>query len=90
VGLHVKAEDGSYVVKNKKVTGFTGSEEEAVQLTSVVHFLLEDELIKRQASFVRGDDWGPFAQQDGLLISGQNHASSELTAQKLMLQINPD
>lgn len=82
--LNIKDAAGEYVVKGKAVTGFTNSEEEAVQLTDVVPFLLENELIKRGADFQKVADWNAFSVQDGLLMSGQNPASSELTAQKLL------
>lgn len=82
--LNVKDSQGEFVVSAKAVTGFTNSEEEAVQLTNVVPFLLEDELIKRGADYQKIDDWQAFAVQDGLVITGQNPASSELAAQKLL------
>ena len=82
--LNIKDAAGGYLVKGKAVTGFTNSEEEAVQLTDVVPFLLEDELIKRGGDFQKVADWNAFAVQDGLLISGQNPASSELAAEKLL------
>lgn len=82
--LNVKDAAGEFVVKGKAVTGFTNSEEAAVQLTDVVPFLLEDELIKRGGDYQKVADWNAFAVQDGLLISGQNPASSELAAEKLL------
>lgn len=82
--LNVKDSAGEYVVKGRAVTGFTNSEEDAVQLTDIVPFLLEDELIKRGGDYQKVADWGAFAIQDGLLISGQNPASSELAAHKLL------
>jgi len=85
--LNIKDADGEYVVKGKAVTGFTNTEEEAVQLTDVVPFLLEDELVKRGGDFQKVNDWNAFAIQDGLLITGQNPASSELAAEKLLAAI---
>lgn len=82
--LNVKDAAGNYAIQNRAVTGFSNTEEEAVQLTDVVPFLLEDELVKRQATYQKGDDWSAFAIQDGLIITGQNPASSELTSRKLM------
>lgn len=82
--LNVKTGDGEFAVKGKVVSGFTNSEEEAVQLTDIVPFLLEDELVKRGAEYQKGADWAAFAVQDGLIISGQNPASSALVAEKLM------
>ena len=82
--LNVKDANGEYVVKGKTVTGFTNSEEEAVQLTKIVPFLLEDELIKRGGKYQKVADWSAFAIRDGLLITGQNPASSELAAEKLL------
>ncbi len=85
--LNIKDAVGEYVVKGKAVTGFTNSEEDAVQLTDVVPFLLENELIKRGADYQKVADWNAFAVQDGLVISGQNPASSELAAEKLIAHI---
>jgi putative intracellular protease/amidase len=86
--LNVKGTSGEFFVKGKAVAGFTNSEEDAVQLTEIVPFLLEDELIKRGADYQKVADWQAFAVQDGLLISGQNPASSELAAQKLLAHLN--
>lgn len=85
--LNVKNTAGEYVVKGKAVTGFSNTEEEAVQLTDIVPFLLEDELVKRGGEYQKVADWNAFAVQDGLLISGQNPQSSELVAQKLLAAI---
>lgn len=85
--LNVKQASGEYAVKDKAVTGFTNSEEEAVQLTDVVPFLLEDELIKRGGDYQKAEDWHAFVVQDGLIITGQNPASSALAAEKLLIQI---
>ena len=84
--LNVK-QAGDFVIKGKAVTGFANSEEEAVQLTDVVPFLLEDELIKRGSEYQKAQDFNPFAIQDGLIITGQNPASSALAAEKLLAHI---
>ncbi|MET9908154.1 type 1 glutamine amidotransferase domain-containing protein [Streptomyces sp. NPDC006476] len=73
---HTVNEDGTPLVAGKKVTGFTNSEEEAVQLTDVVPFLVEDELTKLGGLYSKTDDWQPYVLTDGLLITGQNPASS--------------
>ncbi|WP_205570442.1 type 1 glutamine amidotransferase domain-containing protein [Shewanella japonica] len=86
--LNVKDQNGKHIVADKAVTGFTNSEEDAVQLTDIVPFLLEDELIARGADYQKAADWHAFSVQDGLLITGQNPASSSLTAQKLISQLN--
>jgi len=86
--LNVKDAQGEYLVKGKAVTGFTNSEEEAVQLTNVVPFLLEDELIKRGGVYQKVADWHAFAIADGLVITGQNPMSSELAAEKLLMAIS--
>ncbi|WP_343695931.1 type 1 glutamine amidotransferase domain-containing protein [Flavobacterium sp.] len=78
---------GQYLVKGKKVTGFTNTEEEAVGLTKVVPFLLEDALTQNGAKFSKGANWQPYAVEDGLLITGQNPASSKLVAGKLLDQL---
>lgn len=86
--LNVKDASGDFAIKGKAVTGFTNSEEDAVQLTDVVPFLLEDELIKRGGDYQKAQDWHAFAVQDGLIITGQNPASSALAAEKLLAQLS--
>ncbi|HDZ32304.1 MAG TPA: type 1 glutamine amidotransferase domain-containing protein [Pseudoalteromonas sp.] len=85
--LNVKDADGNVLVAGKKVTGFTNSEEAAVQLTDIVPFLVEDELIKKGGDYQKTDDWGVLALVDGLVITGQNPASSELAAKKLLTKL---
>jgi putative intracellular protease/amidase len=75
---------GVPLVKGKHVTGFTNGEEAAVQLTHVVPFLVEDELLRLGAIFEKVADWQPFSVVDGRLITGQNPASSTLAAQNLI------
>lgn len=85
--IKVKSEDGEPLVKGKKVTGFSDTEEEVVGLTTVVPFLLEEELKKLGADYSKGADWGSYTQQDGLLITGQNPGSSEAVAKLLLKAI---
>ncbi|GAA0871109.1 type 1 glutamine amidotransferase domain-containing protein [Gangjinia marincola] len=80
---HVTAADGAPLVQGKKVTGFTNSEEEAVQLKDVVPFLVEDMLKENGGHYTKANDWEEHVVQDGLLITGQNPASSKLVAEKL-------
>jgi len=80
---HVKYK-GEPLVKGKHVTGFTNGEEEAVQLTKVVPFLVEDELLRLGAIYEKVANWGAFSVTDGRLITGQNPASSTATAQALL------
>lgn len=81
---HVKNAKGEFLVKGKKVTGFTNEEEEAVQLTKVVPFLVEDMLKEKGGIYSRGDAWAAYAVKDGNLITGQNPASSALVAEMLL------
>jgi putative intracellular protease/amidase len=75
---------GAPIVKGKRVTGFTNGEEEAVGLTSVVPFLVEDELKRLGGLFEKAADWESFAIVDGRLVTGQNPASSTAAAKALM------
>lgn len=84
---HVKAANGRPLVEGKKVTGFTNSEEAAVELTEVVPFLVEDELKAKGGIYSRGDDWASYVVSDGLLITGQNPASSAAAAALLLSQL---
>ena len=81
---HVKAANGEPLVKGKSVTGFTNTEEEAVQLTNVVPFLVEDMLKENGGDYSKGADWAPYVTQTGNLITGQNPASSEPAAEALL------
>ena len=76
--------DDEYLVNGKNVTGFTNTEEEAVQLTDVVPFLVEDMLKKNGGVYSKIEDWSPYAVVDGRLITGQNPASSEKVADELL------
>lgn len=80
---HATAPDGRPLVEGKAVTGFTNTEEEAVGLTAIVPFLVEDELKRKGGLFSKAGDWAPYVVEDGLLITGQNPASSGPTADRL-------
>ena len=80
---HVKYK-GEPLVKGKYVTGFTNGEEEEVKLTHVVPFLVEVELLRLGAIFEKKADWQPYFITDGRLITGQNPASSTITARALL------
>jgi putative intracellular protease/amidase len=81
---HTKREDGEPLVKGKRVTGFSDSEEEAVQLAEVVPFLLEDMLKSNQGLYHKGADWESHIEVDGNLLTGQNPASSKAVAIEMM------
>ncbi|SLN69828.1 type 1 glutamine amidotransferase domain-containing protein [Oceanibacterium hippocampi] len=81
---HPKGADGKPLVAGKRVTGFTNSEEAAAGLTDVVPFLVEDMLAANGGRYEKGDDWAPFAITDGKLVTGQNPASSEEAARRLL------
>ncbi|CAN7701265.1 type 1 glutamine amidotransferase domain-containing protein [Cupriavidus necator] len=81
---HTKGADGEPLVKGKEVTGFTNSEEEAVQLTKVVPFLVEDMLKANGGRFTRGEDWASYVVVAGRLVTGQNPASSDAAAKALL------
>jgi putative intracellular protease/amidase len=76
--------NGAPLVKGKHVTGFTNGEEAAVQLTNVVPFLVEDELLRLGAIYEKVANWQPFSVTDGRLVTGQNPASSTVGAQALL------
>jgi len=84
---HAKSADGQPLVKGKQMTGFTNSEEDAVQLTDVVPFLVEDELKAKGGIFSKGPDWASYVRTDGLLLTGQNPASSQATAEALLAKL---
>ncbi|WP_341212394.1 type 1 glutamine amidotransferase domain-containing protein [uncultured Limimaricola sp.] len=86
--LHTQTEAGEPLVKGRKVTGFTNGEEEGVGLTDVVPFLLEDMLKGHGADYSKGDDWAPYVLVDGTLVTGQNPASSEEAAKKLLALVD--
>ncbi|MGZ3145168.1 type 1 glutamine amidotransferase domain-containing protein [Lentzea chajnantorensis] len=81
---HVTGEDGEPLVKGRSVTGFTNGEEDGAGLTDVVPFLVEDELKAKGGDYSKGPDWGSYVVRDGLLITGQNPASSAEAADALV------
>jgi putative intracellular protease/amidase len=81
---HVRTPSGASLVAGKDVTGFSNTEEEAVGLTQVVPFLVQDFLVGDGGKYTKGSDWAPFVVRDGLLITGQNPASSEPAAKALL------
>jgi putative intracellular protease/amidase len=89
---NTKAKDGAPLVKGKRITGFSNSEEQAVHLTKVVPFLLEDELKRLGGLYTKGADWDSYLQVDGNLITGQNPASSAAAAEQVLtlLAAKPD
>lgn len=84
---HVKKPDGRPLVEGKKVTGFTNTEEAAVGLTNVVPFLVEDELKANGGIYSKLGDFAPYVVSDGLLITGQNPASSDGAAQLVLKRL---
>ncbi len=76
--------EGQPIVKGKRVTCFTNDEEEAVGLTKVMPFLVEDELKRLGGHFEKVENWAVFTIVDGRLITGQNPASSGPTARELL------
>lgn len=85
---YTKNTDGTPLVKGKKVTGYSNSEEEAIQLTSVVPFSLEDMLKENGGIFSKKENFNPHAVEDGLLITGQNPASAEMVVELLLKRLN--
>jgi putative intracellular protease/amidase len=81
---HVKGANGKPLVEGKSVTGFANTEEDAVGLTDVVPFLVEDMLKANGGNYSKGPDWGVHVVRDGRLVSGQNPGSSEATARALL------
>jgi putative intracellular protease/amidase len=85
---HVKTLDGSPIVQGKAVTGFTNTEEQAAGLTEIVPFLVEDMLVQNGGNYSKVADWQPYVLKDGLLITGQNPASSAPAAKQLLEQLS--
>ena len=82
-----KDADGKPLVEGKKVTAYSNSEEEAVDFTEIVPFSVEDMLKENGGIYSKGPDWNPYALEDGLVITGQNPASSELVAELLLKKL---
>ena len=81
---HTQGADGKPLVSGRRVTGFTNTEEEAVGLTDVVPFLVEDMLKANGGQYEKGADWVSFVLRDGKLVTGQNPASSAAAAQEIL------
>jgi len=86
--LKAKDQNGDPLVKGKEVTGFSNSEEAAVELTDVVPYLVEDQLIAMGGVYLKAEDWNSLAVVDGLIITGQNPGSSAAVAEALVKAIN--
>jgi putative intracellular protease/amidase len=86
--LKAKDQAGQPLVQGKRVTGFSNSEEAAVGLTDVVPYLLEDQLVAMGGIYQKVDDWNSLVVVDGLLITGQNPASSDAVAEALFKAIS--
>ena len=86
--LKAKDQNGDPLVKGKKVTGFSNSEEAAVELTDVVPYLVEDQLIAMGGVYQKVEDWNSLAVVDGLIITGQNPGSSAAVAEALVKVLN--
>jgi putative intracellular protease/amidase len=86
---HVKTLNSDPIVQGKAVTGFTNTEEQAAGLTEIVPFLVEDMLRANGGNYTKAADWQPYIVHDGLLITGQNPASSAPAAKYLIEQLNP-
>ncbi|HAS43376.1 MAG TPA: type 1 glutamine amidotransferase domain-containing protein [Microscillaceae bacterium] len=84
---NTKDADGKPLVAGKKVTAYSNSEEAAVDFTDIVPFSVEDMLKENGGVYSKGPDWNPYAQEDGLLVTGQNPASSELVADLLLKKL---
>src|SRR5690606_4972560 len=84
---HVEDAEGRAIVEGKTVTGFSNSEEDAVGLTDIVPFLVEDMLKEKGGQYSKAEDWQVYVQEDGLLITGQNPASSAATAEALLKRL---
>lgn len=82
--LNIQTATGDYLIKDKKVTGFTNTEEQAVGLTEVVPFLTEDALKERGGQYVKSDDWASFAVADERVVSGQNPSSGAAVAKEVI------
>ena len=82
--VNARGKDGEFLVKGKRVTGFTNEEEDAVGLTEVVPFLVENVLRERGALYSKAANWVPYVQVDGKLVTGQNPASSGPVAEALL------
>lgn len=85
--LELTNPDGTPFIKGKKVTGFSNSEEEAVQLTKLVPFLTQSAMEKKGANFEKAADWAPHVVVDGNLITGQNPASAGAVAKKVLEEL---
>ena len=82
--VNVRGKDCDYLIRGKRVTGFSNDEEDAVGCAEIVPYLLEDRLKERGAIYTKTDNWAPYVQVDDRLITGQNPASAGLAAEALL------
>lgn len=84
---NTKDSKGNPLVQGKKITAYSNSEEEAINFQDIVAFSVEDMLKENGGIYSKGADWNPYAQEDGLLVTGQNPMSSELVANLLLKKL---
>lgn len=86
--VNIRLSNGAYLVEGKRVSAFTNQEEDAVELTEVVPFSLEDKLLERGATIVKGNNWAETVSVDERLVTGQNPASATLVAKNIVKLLN--
>ena len=77
-------DNGEPLVKGRKITAFSNSEEKLADLNEKPPFLLESRLISLSALYSKGPDFIGYVVRDGNIITGQNPASSVETAKQLL------
>lgn len=82
--VNIKLSDGRYLVDSKRINSFTNEEERAVELDTVVPFLLESKLIERGAKFEKSGLWQPHVAVDRRVITGQNPQSAKAVGEAIL------
>lgn len=82
--LTARSDAGDALFSGRRLTAFTDAEERRVGLDEIVPFLLQDKLVLAGAIFEEAPPFSPHAVVDGQLVTGQNPASAQGTAQALV------
>ncbi len=88
--VNVKLADGKFLIANKRIAGFSNSEEVMFgkKWKAEFPFLLEDRLISRGGIYEKADLMLPHVIVDGQLITGQNPYSTNALAEAIVIGLN--
>lgn len=83
--LNVQLSDGTSLINDKQITGFSNMEEKLIRLDEEVPFLLEDALKKKNVHYSKGFiPFLPHIEVDERIVTGQNPLSARKVGRKVI------